>query len=100
MPESEKAAFIGLGSMGAPIARRLARSGYSIVGCDVLPAALQVFDEPGHSRTRSLESRTTGEAAWHLRPDGRVVGTASRRQRTIHCGGRRRTCDIAFDRSP
>jgi len=50
MSESEKAAFIGLGSMGAPIARRLARSGYSVVACDVLPAALLAFDEPGTTR--------------------------------------------------
>jgi 3-hydroxyisobutyrate dehydrogenase len=36
--------------MGAPIARRLARSGFSVVGCDVVPAALQAFDEPGTTR--------------------------------------------------
>ena len=36
--------------MGAPIARRLARSGYSVVACDVLPAALRAFDEPGTIR--------------------------------------------------
>jgi 3-hydroxyisobutyrate dehydrogenase len=47
---SEKAAFVGLGSMGAPIARRLARSGYRIVACDVFPAALHAFDEPGTTR--------------------------------------------------
>jgi 3-hydroxyisobutyrate dehydrogenase len=47
---NNKATFIGLGSMGAPIARRLARSGYSVVACDILPAALQAFDEPGTTR--------------------------------------------------
>lgn len=50
MSESEKAAFIGLGSMGAPIARRLARSGYQVIACDVLPATLLAFDEPGTTR--------------------------------------------------
>jgi 3-hydroxyisobutyrate dehydrogenase len=50
VPDGEKAAFIGLGSMGAPIARRLARSGYRIVACDISPAALQAFDEPGTTR--------------------------------------------------
>jgi 3-hydroxyisobutyrate dehydrogenase-like beta-hydroxyacid dehydrogenase len=30
MPDSKKATFIGLGSMGAPIARRLAPNGYSV----------------------------------------------------------------------
>jgi 3-hydroxyisobutyrate dehydrogenase-like beta-hydroxyacid dehydrogenase len=28
-------AFIGLGSMGAPIARRLARTGFEVIGCDI-----------------------------------------------------------------
>jgi 3-hydroxyisobutyrate dehydrogenase len=45
-----KIAFIGLGSMGAPIARRLARSGFAVTGCDVWPAALEAFDEPGVRR--------------------------------------------------
>ncbi|TCM16589.1 3-hydroxyisobutyrate dehydrogenase-like beta-hydroxyacid dehydrogenase [Novosphingobium sp. PhB165] len=42
-----KIGFIGLGSMGAPIARRLARSGFAVTGCDVSPEALAAFDEPG-----------------------------------------------------
>lgn len=46
-----RAGFIGLGSMGAPIARRLARSGFSVFGCDVSPEMLAAFDEPGSTRT-------------------------------------------------
>jgi 3-hydroxyisobutyrate dehydrogenase-like beta-hydroxyacid dehydrogenase len=42
--------FIGLGSMGAPIARRLARCGYGVTGCDVSAGALDAFDEPGTAR--------------------------------------------------
>lgn len=45
-----KIGFIGLGSMGAPIARRLARCGFAVTGCDVVPAALEAFDEPGTQR--------------------------------------------------
>ncbi len=45
-----KIGFIGLGAMGAPIARRLARSGFAVTGCDVSPAALAAFDEPGTKR--------------------------------------------------
>lgn len=45
-----KAGFIGLGSMGAPIARRLARSGFEVVGCDISPDMLAAFDEPGTTR--------------------------------------------------
>lgn len=42
--------FIGLGSMGAPIARRLARSGFEVIGCDISPDMLAAFDEPGTVR--------------------------------------------------
>lgn len=45
-----KIGFIGLGSLGAPMARRLAQSGFDLTVCDVLPAALAGFDEPGVSR--------------------------------------------------
>jgi len=46
-----KIGFIGLGSMGAPIARRLARRGFQVIGCDVAPEMLQAFDEPGTTRS-------------------------------------------------
>jgi 3-hydroxyisobutyrate dehydrogenase-like beta-hydroxyacid dehydrogenase len=45
-----KIGFIGLGSMGAPIARRLARCGFAVTGCDVSRQALDAFDEPGTLR--------------------------------------------------
>lgn len=45
-----KIGFIGLGSMGGPIARRLARTGHAVIGCDVSPEALAAFDEPGTTR--------------------------------------------------
>jgi len=46
-----RAGFIGLGSMGAPIARRLARSGFAVVGCDNSLEMLAAFDEPGTETT-------------------------------------------------
>src|SRR4051812_17347737 len=42
-----KVGFIGLGSMGGPIARRIARGGYDLVACDNDPEMLAAFDEPG-----------------------------------------------------
>jgi 3-hydroxyisobutyrate dehydrogenase-like beta-hydroxyacid dehydrogenase len=39
--------FIGLGSLGAPIARKIARSGFPLVVYDINPAAMEAFDEPG-----------------------------------------------------
>lgn len=46
-----KAGFIGLGSLGAPIARRLARQGFDLIGCDISEAMLAAFDEPGTTRS-------------------------------------------------
>jgi 3-hydroxyisobutyrate dehydrogenase len=43
--------FIGLGSMGAPIARRLARCGFDVTGCDISPQILEAFDGPSTSRS-------------------------------------------------
>jgi 3-hydroxyisobutyrate dehydrogenase-like beta-hydroxyacid dehydrogenase len=45
-----KVGFIGLGSMGGPIARRIARGGYDLVACDNDPDMLAAFDEPGVTR--------------------------------------------------
>lgn len=42
-----KVGFVGLGSQGAPIARRIAQSGFSMVACDIEAATLAAFDEPG-----------------------------------------------------
>ena len=53
--------FIGLGSMGAPIARRLARCGFDVTGCDIAPDMLADFDEPG--TTRSADPLETARAA-------------------------------------
>ncbi|RZK02919.1 MAG: hypothetical protein EOO76_05075 [Novosphingobium sp.] len=47
-----RAGFIGLGSMGAPIARRLARSGFDVIGCDLSDEMLAAFDEPGTHKTK------------------------------------------------
>jgi 3-hydroxyisobutyrate dehydrogenase-like beta-hydroxyacid dehydrogenase len=45
-----KVGFIGLGSLGDGIARRIARSGFPLVACDINPATLAAFDEPGAER--------------------------------------------------
>jgi 3-hydroxyisobutyrate dehydrogenase-like beta-hydroxyacid dehydrogenase len=45
-----KVGFIGLGQMGAPIARRLAKCGHEVIGCDIWPETLAAFDEPGTQR--------------------------------------------------
>lgn len=57
-----KAGFIGLGSMGAPIARRLARCGFDVTGCDISEEMLAAFDEPGTKReTDPIETARQSE---------------------------------------
>src|SRR5690606_33165926 len=41
--------FIGLGNMGAPMARRLAAGGHRLVACDAQDAARQRFAAQGHA---------------------------------------------------
>ena len=53
--------FIGLGSMGAPIARRLARSGFAVIANDISANALEAFDEPG--TVRETDPIATARAA-------------------------------------
>jgi 3-hydroxyisobutyrate dehydrogenase len=81
LSDIEKATFIGLGSMGAPIARRLARCGYSVVACDVLPAALQAFDEPGTTRERDPQA-----AARHAKLLGICVRTDEQLEQLVNGG--------------
>ncbi|CAN7600302.1 NAD(P)-dependent oxidoreductase [Phenylobacterium sp. LjRoot219] len=45
-----KVGFVGLGSLGDGMARRLARTGFELVACDINPATLAAFDEPGAAR--------------------------------------------------
>jgi 3-hydroxyisobutyrate dehydrogenase len=63
--------FIGLGSMGAPIARRLARCGFEVTGCDISPQMLEAFDEPGTSRSTDpiATARGTGMLGICVRTD-------------------------------
>ena len=42
-----KIGFVGLGSLGSGMARRIARSGYRLTACDISPDARAAFDEPG-----------------------------------------------------
>ena len=42
--------LVGLGSIGIFMARRLARVGFEVTGCDISPDMLAAFDEPGSRR--------------------------------------------------
>lgn len=59
-----KVGFIGLGSIGIFMARRLARVGFEVTGCDISPESLVAFDEPGTRReTDPVKAATGAEVA-------------------------------------
>jgi 3-hydroxyisobutyrate dehydrogenase-like beta-hydroxyacid dehydrogenase len=45
-----KVGFVGLGSLGGGMARRLAQTGFELTACDINPATLAAFDEAGAIR--------------------------------------------------
>lgn len=53
--------FIGLGNMGAPMARRLLAAGHQLVVCDANPAAAAALEGPGV--TRAASPKAVGDAA-------------------------------------
>lgn len=53
-------AFIGLGNMGGPMARNLVRAGYDVSGFDLVPEALEQFEQAGGSRADSVSAATEG----------------------------------------
>ena len=48
----ERIGFIGLGSIGAPMARCLIRAGYQLTVCDIQPEALESFQKMGATVTQ------------------------------------------------
>jgi 3-hydroxyisobutyrate dehydrogenase len=48
-----KVGYIGLGTLGGPIARRIARSGFALAIYDLFPEAMERWAEPGVVRSQS-----------------------------------------------
>jgi 3-hydroxyisobutyrate dehydrogenase len=75
----ERVGFVGLGNMGAPMARRLIGAGYKLVVADALPATVDKFvAEPANagSSERSAGAEALGKACRvviTMLPDGKVV---------------------------
>ncbi len=75
----ERVGFVGLGNMGAPMARRLIRAGYKLVVADALAATAEKFvAEPANapSAERSAGPEALGKACRvviTMLPDGKVV---------------------------
>jgi 3-hydroxyisobutyrate dehydrogenase len=75
----ERVGFIGLGNMGAPMARRLIAAGYKLTVADALPASVDRFvSEPANaaSSERSAGAEALARACRviiTMLPDGKVV---------------------------
>jgi len=71
----ERLGFVGLGNMGAPMARHLAAAGYQLVVADASPAALERFGSPVRcERARSLtELGRTCRLVIAMLPNGAAV---------------------------
>jgi 3-hydroxyisobutyrate dehydrogenase len=61
--------FIGLGRMGAPMARNLARAGHSVVGYDVVGLAIDGVTEAA----RAADAAAGREAVLTMLPDGPIL---------------------------
>jgi 3-hydroxyisobutyrate dehydrogenase len=73
----KRVAFLGLGKMGLPMARRLLESGAPVVGFDPLEAACQVFRESGGTvATTALEAAEGADVLITMLPDGAAVRAA------------------------
>lgn len=56
-------AFIGLGSMGRPMARNLVRAGFDVRGFDLSPAALAALTAAGGTASASIRDACSGAGA-------------------------------------
>lgn len=69
--------FLGLGTMGAPMAQNLLRKGYSVRGFDPNPRALQRHEEAGGSSAGSPREAAEGaDVVISMLPDGPDVENA------------------------
>jgi 3-hydroxyisobutyrate dehydrogenase len=72
-----KIAVIGLGNMGRPMAARLSRAGYQVIGFDTFAEARTKHSETGGTSAANVAEAVAGAAAViTLLPDGKVVRAA------------------------
>ena len=55
-PDGQRIAFLGLGNMGLPMARNLARAGHRVTGFDVVPAILAKAEAAGLTPATSVKA--------------------------------------------
>src|SRR5689334_15884588 len=71
----ERIGFVGLGNMGAPMARRLVNAGYELVVADAMPEAVERF-AAGSKCERAASLQSLGEKCQvviTMLPNGHIV---------------------------
>lgn len=67
-------AFVGLGKMGMPLARRLLAAGHAVRGSDAQPVARQAFAETGGDACETAQAAAKGaDMLITMLPDGAIV---------------------------
>jgi 3-hydroxyisobutyrate dehydrogenase len=82
MPEKQTIAFVGLGSMGLPMATNLVKAGYAVHGFDTRPEAMDTLAAAGGIRAETLTAACQGADALILM----VVNAAQARTVLIEAG--------------
>ena len=75
MASKDRIGFIGLGNMGAPMARRLVDAGYELVVTDAVPEAVERF-AAGSKCERAASPQSIGECCrvvFTMLPNGQIV---------------------------
>ena len=75
-------AFIGLGSMGAPMARNLVKAGFAVAGHDINPKALDALEREGGRPAGSAAEAASGADALIL-----MVVNAAQAEAVLFAGG-------------
>ncbi|WP_284179502.1 NAD(P)-dependent oxidoreductase [Rhabdaerophilum sp. SD176] len=83
MPAPRDIAFIGLGAMGLPMARRLVEKQFRVCGFDLNPAALAAHEKNGGVAAASAREAAQGAGALVLM----VVNAAQARAALVESGG-------------
>jgi 3-hydroxyisobutyrate dehydrogenase len=77
LARSRRVAFLGLGKMGLPMARRLHEAGAPVIGFDPLPAARAAFVEAGGAAAPAArDAAQDADVLITMLPDGKAVRTA------------------------
>ncbi len=73
---AETIAFIGLGTMGAPMARNLVRAGFRLRVYDVVPSIANAFNDDAYVAVNPSDAASDADVVITMLPTGREVAAA------------------------